>query len=739
MAAAKNHVSKVSEFPSLTPMLSRRIWGTFAAAVAVSLLFLSSVHFFLSPGGASGEPGLQISPAPNRKLFVFIIDGMRPEDARDPRLTFLEPFRKNGFFAEIQPCLECLTVPCVSEAFTGTASAGLLGAYHNLVSASDVSSSSLFADVVASGRRTALVHEGQYAGFSRWLTFHYRGKKEWTKVQSYLKEGVDLIVWHYPHLDEMAHHAKVGTPKYLKALDKVDQDAQKLLAVLPPEYRFVVVGDHGHTSTGRHIFGLDIPTAFLSDGELFGTEPVAGRLPLSTYRFLLGAELGILPPHEYEGTDLADRLPVGSAIRAAAEGRPYVGPRRSGVTPTRVVLAALVVAVFALRVLPAAVRGWAAVGIGLALVGGYFYLPILPTIHYSRPFHHLLERILGCVGFVGAMGYAWRRDWRVLLITSLLVVIALPGTLYNYGAFQMLPHLIFATTLVLTVPRRWFAGERRTLILPVLGLVVAWYFLGDVNVGTFAIRSFPRIKYELPVGILSLAWAGLAAAFARGWRARCAAALVAGLAASGRVDVAGYPLAAISLAIAVAAVRFPTWLPVVGAFAALDWYGRSFGTGVVVCVLFAASSARLAWDDERLRAWFVPLVTVATAYLSLAMSGQLRTNGLDFDFAIAWLPGDLHVRLWPIVAIALVLKIFLAPMLVVLGVQRFAGDVDASPMGVAVSVRLAGIAAAVAGLLVQTAAPPRYRIFEQLEDMIAWLFVLAVVLLTARRNPYRAG
>lgn len=711
-------------------------WRWFFVAVAFCLAFFTTVHLFLTPGASKPEPGIQVAPPPDQKLFVFIIDGMRPDDAKDPRLTFLQPFRDHGFFAEIQPCLECLTVPCISEAFTGTASAGLLGAYHNLVSASELSNSSLFSDVLASGRRTAVVHEGQYRGFSRWLTHEYRGKKEWETVQSWLSEGVELIVWHYPHLDEVAHHAKVGTKRYKKALDKVDADAKQLVAALPADYRLVVVGDHGHTATGRHIFGLDIPTAFLSDGTLFGTTPVDGRLPLSTYRYLLGAELGILPPHEYEGADLAARLPVGSAIRALADGRTYAGPLRDGVTPTWVVLTALCLATFAVWLLPSGLRNWGAVGMGLALVGGYAYLPLLPHIHYTPALPYLRERIIIGVLVIGGVGWLFRRSAHVFLIATLLTMLILPGTVYNYGVFQVLPHLLGATVALLTLPKRLKAGDRGVLLLPILIGVGVWYLLGAAHVGTFAISSFPRIKYYLPVGSLAAAWAGMAAAFAHGWKNRVMAAVIAGIGASGWIPIDGYPLAVVSAVILVVIVLFPRALSVVGAFAALPWYGDAWGVGVVAAVAFASVSAWLMRDDAPLRRWLLPLVSVGAGYLSLAMTGQLRTNGLDFDFAIDWLPGDLHLRLWPIVAAALILKVALAPILVVLGVQRFGGPVDGFAAGRAVYVRLAALSCAIAGLLVQTASPPRYRIFEQLEDMIAWIFVALVVVAMARRNPY---
>jgi hypothetical protein len=168
----------------------------------------------------------------------------------------------------------------------------------------------------------------------------------------------------------------------------------------------------------------------------------------------------------------------------------------------------------------------------------------------------------------------------------------------------------------------------------------------------------------------------------------------------------------------------------------LPWYGRS-STGLVCCVVFAVAACRLAWGDPRLRQWFVPVVTTAVAWFSLAYTAGLRSNGLDFDFAIQWFPGDLHFRFWPAIAVATLVKALLAPVLVVLGVQRFCGPIDRRAIAPMVYIRLAGIAAGLAGLLVQSASAPRYWVIEQVEDMVAWLLVLGVVLVAGWRAPYR--
>lgn len=702
-------------------------------ALALTFVFFQSVHRFLSPPEIGGEAGQIVPQATTRKLFLFVVDGLRPEDAADPRLTFLEPYRTHGFSAEVEPCLECLTIPCISEALTGTTTTGLLGAYYNLVSGGDPHASSLFADVITSGRRTAVVDQKEYRGFSDALTRQYHGKNEWKTVKGYVKAGIDFIVWHYGDLDDVGHHHKVGTKGYNKGLDRLDAAARTLVATLPPAYRLVIAGDHGHTSTGRHVFGLDVPTTFLSDGATFGSAPVAGRLPISTYRYLLGAELGILPPDRYDGANLADRLPPGSALRAAAKARVYVGPDRPA--PGWVACAALLLGALAVWAAPGSLRGWVALGIALAVSRGWTYLSALPIVHNAgTTLPHVREWMVGPLFVAGAIGWLFRRDARPLLLILLLAAMALPATLYEYGFFQALPYSLFGVTLLLTLPRLWKADEPIVgrWLLPLLALTGAWYLMNKVGVINFAITGFPRLK-ALPTWAVPLAWASLSAAMARGWKWRLLAGTLAGLGASGLVDVNGYPLAFLTAAILVSAIRFPAALPTLSAWAALPWYGRS-STGVVCCVVFAVAACRLAWGDPRLRQWFVPVVTTAIAWYSLAYTAGLRSNGLDFDFAIHWFPGDLHFRFWPVIALATLVKVLLAPVLVVLGVQRFCGPVDRRAIAPMVYIRLAGIAAGLAGLLVRSASPPRYWVIEQVEDMVAWLLVLGVVLVATWRD-----
>ena len=727
----------------------RHAFGVRALVVVLVLVaaFIASVHLFLTRNQGNMGPGQAVTPAPTRKVFVLAVDGLRPEDAADPRLTFLAPMRDNGFRAVVQPCMEALTVPCVNEMFSGTATAGLLGAYQNLVAASATDTSSLFADVQALGRTTAVIHHGQYNGFSSALTVSStKRKEEWEAAQDLIARGVDLIVWHYPKLDEAAHHHRVGSKGYAAAIKALEKQGQALRAALPSAYTLIVYGDHGHTTNGRHIFGLDIPTVFLSDGAMFGTAPVEGRLSMSTYRMLLGAEFGILPPDAYDGVDLGARLPDGSPLRAAATARRYSGPPASDGAPWGVLVAAasaLIVATMASR----GARAWVLAGGLAAFALGFVYLELVPVVHYRPDLPYVGERIaagvLGTSALVGLL-LAWRaRTGSVVAATPaslapiVVAALALPATLYNYGVFQFLPHAVVALVFVVFGIPAWRAAdraERRKVLALLLVVLGAGYALSEVYVGTFAIKAYPRLK-STPAALVALVWAGLSAALLdvhAGWRGRLVAGLLGGIGASGWIVVDGLPLAAVTTATLVTTFVRPAWLVAVGAWAVPVWYGAADGLAVAWVSILAWAAATLASrgkaDDPGARSALLSVLVVALAYLGMAPATGLRTNGLDFNFAIAWLPDDMHLRLWPVVGAGFLVKALFPVALVMLAARSVRPMVERRVVVLAVGARLAGTACAVAGLLVATASPPRYRLFEQLEDMVAWTVVLVMVL-----------
>lgn len=694
------------------------------------LVFLAAVHVHLAPDVPSTTPGLRSTPVEPVKVLVYFVDGLRPDNVDPAVLPTIAGLRARGLYAEVEPCYDRLTVPCLHEAFTGTVNTGLLGAWSNLVSNEVTGDSNLFSDVVASGRTVAVIHHNEFAAFAPWLTAEHRGKKGREALAEFLARGIDLIVYHHVSFDNTFHKHRVGSKRYKAALEKLETESAEIFASLPPEYRVVVMGDHGHTDGGRHILGLDVPTVMISPPGLLDTAPVSGRLPITTLRYVIGAWLGILPPPQYEGADLADRLPAGSALRADAERQTYGGaPRHPTGFPAWGIAVVVALGGLASALLPRPVRRWAALGLAAAAASGALYMVWIPDVHATRIAAKLEEWLIS--GLVGlALGGALLRRGRASAAAALLLPwLVLPGSLYEYGLFQNLPALLCLGAIFVCGPA--FASRAALPAGATLGAAVVGgaVLLADMKPFNFSILRYGTLQ-DVPLAVTALGWAAVAWLWDEGPpRRRLGLALAAGLGASGLVPVEGYPLAALTVAVAAAALRWPAALPVLASFAAVPWWGASGAAGVAVAVGMTMALVRLSAREPE-GAWFLPAAALCMAYLTMGLTTGLRTNGLDFGFAVQWFPDGWHEKLWWLVGAAMTVKA-LTPAVMVVRLARRAIGARAVWRGAAAAgaLRLAAGAAFLLGMLALSGEIARGRLIELVEDELAWWLVLAVVTL----------
>jgi hypothetical protein len=73
------------------------------------------------------------------------------------------------------------------------------------------------------------------------------------------------------------------------------------------------------------------------------------------------------------------------------------------------------------------------------------------------------------------------------------------------------------------------------------------------------------------------------------------------------------------------------------------------------------------------RRWACGVFLMLGAYMGLAWTFGLTTAGIDFTFAIHWLPGRLHEQFWWVIAIVMVFKCMAHITLMVVAVQRLFG------------------------------------------------------------------
>jgi hypothetical protein len=137
--------------------------------------------------------------------------------------------------------------------------------------------------------------------------------------------------------------------------------------------------------------------------------------------------------------------------------------------------------------------------------------------------------------------------------------------------------------------------------------------------------------------------------------------------------------------------------------------------------------------------WTAALVLAIGAYLGLAWTMGLTISGIDFDFALDWVPGRWHMKLWWAVALALILKVLLTLVLL----STIAGHVldrRVARLALVVAARLAVIRGASTALLVTLWLAPggvgsaTSRMRVMLFDGLCWIaLALAFGVLQAHR------
>ena len=696
-------------------------------------------------GGADESPAASQPPVPRdpagHRLYLVVLDSLsRTEVDAIPALSSLA---ERSFTTTIQPCIDNFTTSCVREALTGRSRESVFSVLEDFkVLAPDVGAN-LVSDAKAAGMRTALVSAGNLRSWTDRVDDDIRVDKGERSAEIGIALAAardhDLVIHHWIWLDIASHHKRTRQDRYEKALSDTSDFLAALEAGLPSDMDLIVTGDHGHNQDGRHIEGLDVPTFVAARTDNLRIVHPDERMPVTGVRFLAGAASGLASPSMRVEPRYREWLSdaVGEGLRTV--GTTHDEQAHAGVA-WGLILAAAILAAIAMTALPfpiaPAAIAWAAV-LGITFQQWLELVSQRGDTQDLRPYTWVIP--------VAAIAGSWvrRRDPLAGAAaggTALLLALW-PGL----ARYAVLPNALAALVPVFAVLAflswRQLSSRDRGIVL-VLAVVVLFVVCAfDTN--TFRIRHYPLRFLDR--------------------REAIAATVVLGGAVMALVDRS--PLRVLGAAVLLAVGRslpVPLQALVFLALGAFVLFGRSHRRTLVALALTATVIALTPRDAPgilgvvagcglalralgtldvpvRSAVWTAALVLALGSYLGLAWTMGLTISGLDFDFALDWLPGRWHMTLWWIVALAMIVKVLLA-LLLLSTVAAHVLDRRVARLALVVAARMAIVRAASTALLVTLWLAPRgvdsatSRMRVMLFDGLCWIVLaLAFGVMQARR------
>lgn len=702
-----------------------------------------------------------------RPLYILLVDSMSWSDF--DQLTALTKLSETAFTADIQPCVDNFTSACVREAMTGRPSFSLFAALENFQVIKKKVGENLIDDANGAGLQTAFISHGDLRAWSKRAHDDIRPDEDDHTDELALgleaAQSHDLVFHHWIWHDVSTHHNRPGTQRYQQSLARTDRLIAGLIAGLPEGTDFIVMGDHGHENDGRHVQGMDTPTRVVVRSPNIKPIHLKERIPITAIRYLAAGVTGLGSPSAQRLPEWEDWIatPVSDGIRFTG-GVPTHATPGFPWSPLAATVGLAFVAALGFGWRPALLVFAFAIGLGLSFP---VWLEMTQQKMPLGKIHQWLWVAPVCGGVLGlglkrnfADAYRWTLFGGLGLCLVLWPGLGLTSVLRGLEAI-VFPVFIGAAALsfIDLVPASTRA--RRGLVIRcfwVTALAIASTFgldevsafsTNDLRIRRYPFQNLrinyidwmPAVKALLGTGVYycvhrHIGWASIAGglvllsphlpplahalgmlglvgllAYGRG-RLRSRAVVLTALALSGYVLTSRRQLGALAVALTMG----------VGLMA-LGRLGRG-----------PASAAR-----DRALVWAVAITLVTTAYLGLAWTMELRVHGVDFSFAVHWLEGRWHKRLWWMVGLATTVAIML-PLVLVQAVarrewpNRFAQIVDLAAR-IAVLRFAFTVVFATAWMIAAGENAASSRLRATLQDGLAWLLIaLALGLLMGRHQ-----
>ena len=341
------------------------------------------------------------------------------------------------------------------------------------------------------------------------------------------------------------------------------------------------------------------------------------------------------------------------------------------------------------------------------------------------------------------------------LAATLLALILFP-VVHHYGVLKNIGNLVAPLVAATALAALWRSSWRDRVLVLIAAAIAGWavYKIADFRIFNLEIVKYKSVTWMKkssvmgPIAIAVLA-GGLHAALERD---RLAIKIgLAGAAAAGASGVLELPV-------------YAYIIPVLATFVGIFWRGparariislgtawagpfifpdrRLFGVYATVVLvglgLWLVRQASGSEAPKRVGRWAAATIAMLGAYLGLAWTYGLTVTGIDFTFAIQWLPGRLHEQFWWVIAILTTWKCMVHMPLIVVLIQRIYGVHAQSMADTAAGfglLRYAVVACfATAWLVAAGEQAGGLRLAAMLQDGFYWLILGLIMAALVRRG-----
>jgi hypothetical protein len=222
------------------------------------------------------QPLVRVDRPAATRLLVLFVDSLSERDVSSegamPKLA--ARLERGGLHGPVQPCADAITVPCMTAAITGSDHLSVFALATNFASGSSAIETSVLGQLQRAGYRAGYLGERILAKTMAGLTYVVADLESDEQIMGQLprtleEQRLDLLIVHFRRLDQSAHKYGEAAPEYTAARSLIDAQIEALMAQLQPSDHVLVMGDHGHTPSGRHAAGLDVTSYAVYLGPQF--------------------------------------------------------------------------------------------------------------------------------------------------------------------------------------------------------------------------------------------------------------------------------------------------------------------------------------------------------------------------------------------------------------------------------------------------------------------------------------